>query len=178
MPKNFKTNGQQTDRVNRLIDRYKAKNPNATDVDALMAFGSAWDLEDAVVALPGSADQLRSFDMHMSAARDEMAAVVRVVTTERQAARQEVAEELSAKESRIETLEAALAAAQDEVAELRVAKEELEAANARLAERNARLVESVEANDEVAKLREVLGKYMDAHDIERPAVDSGLDERS
>lgn len=119
MPKNFKTSTEQTDRVNALIDRYKLHNPTATDADALMAFGAAWDYRDAADELPGSADLFAAFDAGMGAARDAMTAVARLFAGERETVRQESADELAARDARIAELETALAELREENAELR-----------------------------------------------------------
>lgn len=119
MPKNFKTNDQQTTAINALIDQYKVKNPTATDVDALMEFAASWNHADAAAELPGSADLFAAFDAGISSARDAMTAVARLFAGERETVRQESADELAARDARIAELETALAELREENAELR-----------------------------------------------------------
>lgn len=162
MTKTFKTDSDQTRRVNDVIDRYRKRvmgdDPEAkapSDVDALMAFVDGWDYKDAARGLPGASDLFRAFDTSFAVARETMAAVARLVVTEREAARRERADEIDMLTAKVDELTAELAEVRTERDALR---DELAAKDATVAELTAK----VEQGEAMAAMVAKVTAYVDA----------------
>ena len=143
--KGFTLAPDSMERVERALASYKQENPGSLDADALMAFIAAWGQERKASLVPGSSDALRSFDLHMAAARNEIVVLSQEITDARDKARLEVQGEIDRAKAANDTLTHSLREAQGRMAAL---TSELEETVGKLAAETAR------ADAAEAKLRE------------------------
>lgn len=164
MAANIRTKGftlapDSMEAVERALASYKQENPGSLDADALMAFIAAWGQERKASLVPGNSDALKSFDLHMAAARNEIVVLSQEIADARDKARLEVQGEIDKLRSRQDALTDSLKAEQFKVAELTAA---LDAANKELAVERDRAdkaeAELAETEDVKAMLTKLLAK--------------------